>query len=111
MIKKKKDIIKIKKRCQIFNIILRTKKKLYINVIKSFLKRIRKNNKNYSFDIKKKLHNIIVNKSPHVNVKAKKKYLDSEYLMFLKNIEATFYNFFKRIILVDTRYVFLKKII
>lgn len=111
MIKNKKNIIKIKKRCQIFNIILRTKKKLYIHVIKSFLDEIKKNNQNYSLNIKKKLHNIVINKSPHVNVKSKKKYLDSEYLMFLKNIEATFYNIFKRIILADTRYVFLKKII
>lgn len=111
MLEKKYNIVKNKDRFQIFNVRLRTKKKLYISVIESFFIKIKKINKNYSFIVKKKLHNIVINKSPHVNVKAKRKYLDSEYLMFLKGIETKFYNVFKKIILVDTRYVFLKKII
>lgn len=105
MIKKKKN------RSQIFNIELKTKKKLYIHIIKSFLKKINNNNNYYSLIIKKKVYNIIINKSPHVNVKAKKKYIDIVYFIFLKNIETKFYNVFKKIILSDTRYIFLKKIV
>jgi hypothetical protein len=104
-------LAKKKIRSQIFNIELKTKKKLYIQIIKSFLKKIKNKKNNYSFIIKKKIYNIVINKSPHVNVKAKRKYIDIVYLIFLKNIETKFYNVFKKIILSDTRYIFLKKIV
>lgn len=105
---------KKKKRIQIFDLKIKTKKKFYINILKSLffqLKRKNKKNNFYNFFVKKKIQKIVVNKSPHVNSKAKKKYIDFEYTIFIRNIQTKYYKIFKKFITTDTKYIFIKKII
>jgi hypothetical protein len=104
-------ILKKKSRLQVFDLKIKTKKKFYINILKSFFMQLKKNKNTYNFIVKKKIQKIVVNKSPHVNSKAKKKYLDVEYSIFARNLQTKYFSIFKRLVTTDTYYVFNKKII
>lgn len=98
------------KRNHIYNIKSIVKNKKYLNLLNILLKNNLFKNKSI-LDTKKITKKIVVNKSPHVNSKAKKKYEKNFYIFFNKNQNKVFSILLKKFLGSSIAFIIYKKIV